>query len=859
MEKLPQDRINTGLTSAEVKKRLVEYGENELEKKKEYSVAGLVAAQFKSPLIAVLVLAGLATMMLRDWVDAMVIWLAVGMNVVLGFWQEFKAAKSLTALKSYLQPTVIVVRDGNKQEIIMSQLVPGDIVLMTAGDSIPADGVWLEAEELLANEAILTGESRLVEKAKIHGRLWKVKLLMVEPTNVESRHYGYMGTHVARGVGKLLVLSTGSKTQMGKIADELVTTKETKTPMQIKMEDLARKLITIVTVIVIILIGVGITRGEEAIVMVETAIAAGVAAIPEGMSVSVTVILALGMQRILKKKALVRKLVAAETLGSVSVICCDKTGTLTEGKMSVVSYIGDRDELLKAALLANDERDEEGVAMRDWVERELKKGGVTWTRLDNVNEIKNKCIRLSSIPFSSHHKYATSVNQVGDRRELLVVGAPEIVMNRCYLSGTRRRTEMMRIEGLAVKGFRLIGIATKRINTQNQMFKVKHDHLRQLGWQGLLVFRDPVREKVKESLLAAQRAGVAVKVITGDYKETAMAVLGELWEGQKLTEEQIITGEELSRLSKPALAERINEIVLFARTTPDQKLKIVEALRAKGEVVAMTGDGVNDAPALKAADIGVVVNEATDVSKQTADMVLLNSNFRTIVAAIREGRIIYETMRKMVTYLVAGSFEKIVLVGGSLILDIPMPLTVVQILWINLIEDGLPGIALAFDYRDEGVMRHKPAVLRKSLLDKTMWGLIIAIGIVANVMLLSVYWILWRWGMDLDKLRTLVFVIVGTNSLMYIFSVKSLKKNVWQGSIVDNKYLLLAVGVGLVMMLLSIYAPFLSKFLGTVKLKPQELLAGLEMSILTMGMIEGVKYFGKKRIKHEERKNPNDK
>lgn len=839
--------FSTGLTAKEAKSRLEMLGENVFEEPKQFNLVDLILSQFKSPLIYILLIASLVTFLLHEYIDSAVIALVVVVNAALGFWQEFKAAKSLEALKNYLKPKVVVVRDGQKTDVLLKEIVPGDVILLNTGDSIPADGIVLSAQMLVANEAILTGESRPVTKTpyptkNIH------QLEQIEGGEVhdkQAKHWVFMGTSISVGIGKMLVTRTGNQTQMGKIAKSLSTTEDEATPLQIQLEKLARMLMFVVVGVTAFLFPLGLYQGVYWLEMFETAVAVAVAAIPEGLAVSMTVILAIGMQRILKRKALVRKLVAAETLGSVSVICCDKTGTLTLGKMQVVDFVGQRDALLRAALLANDNRDEESLAMTRWAEAELKRKPVIWTKARQAEDIRAAFTRVTSIPFSSVQKYAASLNHGARSEYISLAGAPEIVANRCKLSAAQKQQIEDDILKLARQGYRIIGFAGKSTKDQK---KLSDSVLKNLDWYGLIAFADPLRPKVKEALSQARQAGVKVKVITGDYKETAVTVLEPVL--GSLSEHEVITGPELAELTETEVNQRIEQVTLFARTSPEQKLVIVNALKQANEVVAMTGDGVNDAPALKAADIGVVVNEATDVSKQTADMVLLNSNFGTIVAAIKEGRAVYDSIRKVVAYLLSDTFQELILIGGSLIFGLPLPVTAIQILWINLVEDSFLGIALAFDKSDDEVMSEKPRQRGGSIIDGEVKALILIVGFVSNIILLGLYAWLYQREVSLITLQTFMFTGMATNSLLYIFSIKSLKKNIWQEKIFDNKYLVGAVLTGFMLTLAAIYVPFLQNILGTVPLAIHELLFLLLLGVITIIMIEIIKWIFIHRDRH---------
>lgn len=834
---LPLTDYSFGLTSKAALDRLNTDGFNEFEEKKGFSVWHLVLSQFASPLLYVLVFAAIMKLVLHDWVDAVVIGAVVLVNTLLGFWQEYKAATSLEALKSYLKPLVTVIRDGKKQQIPMRELVIGDVCLLTAGESVPADGMVVSATELVVNESILTGESRSVYK--IAGNIAdNTDFKMPTAQDKKAESFVFMGTTVASGIGTMVVKAIGTNTEMGKIASTLVNVQETETPLQQRMSALAKTIVLVILISSVFIIGFGLIQKRDLFEMVEMGVALAVAAIPEGLVISMTVILALGMQRILKKKALVRKLVAAETLGSVSVICTDKTGTLTVGKMEVVDFVGDRDELIRACVFANDDRDDETSAMNEWAQIELGKRKVVWSKITNVLELKKSAKRLLGLPFNSQRKFALSVNLHGSTKIASIAGAPEKILEMCTMSRAERLKQKKVIVDLATQGYRLIGFATKRVASEHT---IKEDKLSGFGFAGVLVFEDPVRTEVKDALAAAAAAGIGVKVITGDYRETAVAILSKLFD-KPIPENMVVTGEELRGLSGKELTDKIRDCVLFARTSPDQKLVIVEELKKMGEVVAMMGDGINDAPALSAADIGVVVNEATDVSKQTADMVLLDSNFETIVEATRQGRMIFQTMRKMVTYLVSTSFQEIMLIGGSLMLNLPLPLSAAQILWINLVQDGMPGLALSFEEGDDGVMQEKPRKRGGSILDLESWSLIGTIGLVTNLVILSVYTYLFNGGYDEAKLPTLIYAIVGTNTLLFIFSIKSLKKNLWNQDIFDNKFLVFSVVLGFLLMWLSLTNEFLMKIFDLRGLRMEDWLIVVLVNFVSVSMVELVKW-----------------
>lgn len=767
-----------GLTSAEAQKRLLEFGPNELQKPRELTGLKILISQFKSPLIYILVLAGLVTLFLQDFTDATVIFAAVFLNTALGFYQEFKAQKLLAALGSLLVPKAKVIRDGEQKIIPVREIVLGDLVVLTIGDQVPADGKLVEATDLTINEAVLTGESMPVKKS------------------VNGQGLVFAGTTVTTGIGKMLVGKTGMETEMGKIGKAVGEVEEEKTPLQIQLGKLAKILAMAVGTITVLIFIVGELRGYALLEMFTVSVAIAVAAIPEGLTISLTVILALGMQRILKQKAVVRRLLAAETLGSVSVICVDKTGTLTEGKLRVVaSDFTDSQLGIKAAVLCNDMRDPLETAMMEWALSERSESK------DKLDKIKKEYPRLDEVPFSHKTKIIATLYP----GLLLVSGAPEVVLQKCDPPAGGRDTWQKKFEEYGNKGYRLVGFAYQRMASDK--LRVTSPDLENLNWLGILVYEDPVRVSVKEALQECQKAGIKVKVITGDYLPTALAVLEKLGLDGR---EHALTGEELEKMSTEELKKRVGDIVLFARTTPEQKLKIVQALKDKGEVVAMTGDGVNDAPALARADIGIVVGDASDVARETADMVLLDSNFSTIISAIEEGRAIFENIRKVVLYLISNSFMEVVLIGGAILWGLPLPVTAAQILWINLVTDSFPAIALAFEPKEKQLMEQPPRPKSSPILDKKLKTAIFIIALFSDLILLALFSLLGG--------GTVMFVALGFNSLFYVFACRSFRRPIFEYNPFGNKALTLAVVLGVLALAAAVYLPPLQILLKTQSL-----------------------------------------
>lgn len=935
----PQWR-DIGLTAAEAMDRLAKVGPNELAQKNDYSSVKLVAAQFKSPLIYILLLAGTVTFFLKDYSDTLVILAAVGLNTALGFFQENKAQRALAALSGYLSPRAKVVRDGKRQEIEAREVVPGDVVVLGIGDRIPADGVIIEADSLSINEAMLTGESVPVGKEAIKGENFHLPLTSFQletkwetgKWKIDKLHEVFMGTTVTTGIGRMVVTVTGGRTKMGEIGASLGKMKEEETPLQKQLDRLAGSLAVLVGAVSLIIFFGGALRGFGLLEVFTTSVAVAVAAIPEGLVVSLTVILALGMQKIFRQKALVRRLVAAETLGSVTVICSDKTGTLTEGKMKVVKAVNSLDDkiqrtqpslklwpagkdpknqnklqtsniklqaLIKAAVLCNDMRDPLEVGMLGWAEDQIGKFQINSKfqipkTKQVIESIKTTYPRLDEIPFGPEHKYIATLHGVSregevsrvprgetggpvdiaqgkqesekekiktsevegaltseveeGERAIFLSGAPEIILGKCKVKSEETKEWEQKFERLGSQGYRIVGFAYKRVLREERVpraprgEKLKEGDLINMTWLGVLVYEDPVRESVKSALAACRRAGIRVKVITGDYASTAEAVLNKLEiKNEKLKTNEVLTGDELEKMTDDELTMRVEDIILFARTSPQQKLRIVKALQARGEVVAMTGDGVNDAPAVKAADIGIVVAEASDVSKETADMVLLDSNFGTIVSAVEGGRLIFENIRKVVFYLLSDSFMEVALVAGSLVLGLPLPVTAAQILWINLAEDALPGMSLAFETECDNLMAEPPHSRDNAILNQRLGRAVVGVGVVTSMILLGLFYSFTQGLVVVSHPQTVIFVALGAISLFNVFAARSMRGPLWRHKFWNNRRLNLAVVVGLGLLALAVYLPPLRRLLDTQPLDLSEWLLLVFLGGVNLVVVERIK------------------
>lgn len=794
-----------GLTDGEVLKKQNQYGLNVLPEKAPPSKLSLFFSQLKSPLVYVLIVSSIVTLAIGEIADSLIILLAVIINTTLGFIQENKTSNALAALKKFISTEAITIRNGNRILIETKQLVPGDIVILNQGDKVPADGKIISANRLYINEAILTGESIPIEKIK------EDKILM--------------GTTVTSGQAVMQIETIGVSTKMGAIALKIQEEKEV-TPFQRQLKTFSKQLLGIIGILITIVFIVGLANDFSLIEIFTTSVALSVSSIPEGLLVSLTVVLAIGMQKILKRKGLVRKLAAAETLGGVTVICMDKTGTLTQGQMEVVEYLGNEKELAIQAFLANDLDDPIVISAFEWAKKISEDPTATYPRID-------------SIPFSSKERFSIYLTKWTDNHNMIFVnGAPEILLQWTDTTEKEKTNILQSIENLTKEGKRVIGFARKKVSTDKTTLDTA-DAKTGLSWMGLLVFSDPVRLGVKDALEQTKKAGIKTIVITGDYSNTSEFVLTEL--GIYITKEEILLGDTLATLSIEELSMRVKNIRLFARTTPDQKLRIVEALKNNGEIVAMIGDGVNDAPALHKADIGIVVEKASDVAKESADLVLLDSNFSTIVSAIEEGRVIFENIRKIILYLLCDAFEEIVVVLGGIILGLPLPITAVQILWVNLVSDGFPNLALTVDPKREDIMNEDPRPTKEHLVNNQMIFLIAFISLLAGFIALFSFIYTYNRTGDLMLARSVTFITIGLNSLIYVFAVREPKKSFRKHYLFSNKYLILAVVFGMILQFIPFATDASRQFFGLSNLNISHWLVAIGFSLVLFFTVEIVK------------------
>ncbi len=846
--KILKTNPKNGLTEKEVKERQKEFGQNKLPEEELLSSLKIFLEQFQSPLIYILIIAGIITLILKEYTDTIVIFGAVLLNTVVGYFQENKASKALTKLKTIVKYETQVIREGNIKVIDSIELVPGDVFILNSGDKVPADGRIIENHNLKTNEMALTGEWLPAKKMS--------EILPAETSLADRDNMVYMGTTVEDGKAKAAVVGTGLDTEIGKVAEMVKETKEEKTPLQKKLAGFAKIVSGVIGIISVFIFIEGVATGNTFLEMFTTAVAIAVAAIPEGLPVALTVILALGMQRILKRKGLVRKLLAAETLGSTSIIATDKTATLTEGKMKLAEIFTldnkktTQSLTLKIALLCNEafienpkEPEKEWRVQGRPTEKALLLAAIQAGL--SREKLEKKESKIDEVSFNPKRKYGIVLHKMAQAKNefhLYFLGAPEKLIDLSDLKRDERKKLNQKLEDLTRQGYRVIAAAYKKtFRIQFPLVNNLEKYCQDLTFAGLVALHDPLRKDVKEAMKVCIQAGMRPILVTGDHKLTAKAIAQKL--GFNIKEENILEGKDFDELSENEFDKKLEKIRVYARVEPKHKLRIIEAWQARKEVVAMTGDGINDAPALKRADIGIALGSGTDVAKEVSDLILLPDSFSIIVAAIEEGRAILDNIRKIITYLLSDSFSEVILVGGALLVGFPLPILPAQILWVNLVEDGLPDIALAFEPKEKDLMQQKPHSRNAPLLTKEMKAIIFIIGIVTDLILLWLFFWLWQNNHDITYVRTMIFAALAINSLFYVFSCKSLRKNLWHINPLSNKLLLGAVAIGFLMLTIAIYIPVFQNLLKTVPLGLYDWLILVGLGLANIILIEITKWY----------------
>jgi len=820
---IQEKTIVPGLTTREAEKRMKNFGLNEIQHKKKASPIMIFLSQFNDFMVWVLLGATIISGIMGDTADAITIIIIVIVNAILGFVQEFRTEKSLEALKNLAAPTCKVFRDGGLKVINSAYLTIGDVVVLEAGDRIPADGFFVESSGIVVDESLLTGESVGVNKDALN----------------KSNNGGFMGTTVVKGKGIFKVSSIGMKTEMGKIADLIQNIDEEKSPLNQKLESLGKVLVVLCLVICAAVTIMGIIRGNDITEMFLLGVSLAVAAIPEGLAAIVTVALALGVSRMLKRNALVRKLPAVETLGCTSVICSDKTGTLTQNKMTVKEVylngkiceldkekLTDYTMLMKSLVLCND-------CNYDFNKKKMSEalhGDPTETALINMffkdpaklKEFIESSKRIFDIPFDSTRKMMSVIVKEDGKDTCYVKGAPERVLDKCdyvlennklkpFTYQKKKQVEEF-ITAMSSRALRCIAAAYKEENL-TKSGKLE-EHLIFIGVAGSI---DPPRNEARDAVLKCKLAGIKPVMITGDHQNTALAIAKSL--NICNNEDQVMTGAEIEEIDDSELEKKVKKVRVFARVSPSHKLRIVRAFKKNGNIVAMTGDGVNDAPAIKEADIGIAMGiSGTDVTKEASSMILMDDNFSTIVAAVEEGRIIYDNIRKFIRYLLSCNLGEVLTMFLATLFYLPNPLSPIQILLVNLATDGLPAIALGVDPAENDIMRQQPREKNESIFARGLVEKILVRGSLIGLCTLLSFMVGRYYGMDLDTCRTLALCTLVMSQLIHVFECRSERHSIFEIKLFTNPYLVGAVSISIILICMVLYIPFLQNVFHTVAL-----------------------------------------
>ncbi len=839
---------NKGLSNEEVRKRRNMYGTNELKKQKKKSLPVLFLEQFKDPMVIILIAGSAVSMFLQEFIDAFIILFVIVMNAIIGLIQEYKAEKAIDALEKLASPKAFVVRNGYIREVEASQLVVGDIVDLEVGRYIPADMRLLASRNLKVEESTLTGESEAVEK--------DAECIYHEEMPIaDQRNMVFMSTYVTYGKARGIVVRTGMDSQVGKIAAMLSESKEEMTPLQVRLAHLSKVLGIICLSVCIVMFAVSLIQGRNLLDMLLLSISLAVAAIPEGLPAVVTIVLAMGVQVMSKNNAIVRKLHAVETLGSVSVICSDKTGTLTQNKMNVVScwtaegFDHPDKEMLHAAVLCNNTTVQKDEMLGEPTETAL----VSFAQNNGMskNDLELSYIRINEFAFDSNRKKMTTVHQFQNTYYAYTKGALERVLDSCthIKSGTQivklNAYEKGRIQEAAKKmsssALRVLALAYRRLNDPHP--SNLESEMTFIGLVGLI---DPPREEAKEAIATCHKAGIEVAMITGDHPLTALAIARQL--NIAKSEEQVMTGRELDETSDDKLCEKVKTTRVFARVTPEHKVRIVSAFKCNDKVVAMSGDGVNDAPSLKNADIGIAMGQnGTDVCKQASDMILADDNFATIVTAVEEGRNIYANIQKAVLYLLSCNLGEIMALFLAIVLmpNVAATLSAIQILWVNLVTDAFPALALGVDPKDRFIMEEKPRDSKESLFGHGGFIFTILNGMLIGTITLVAF----RYGLNTSVAcaQTMAFMVLSISQLFHALNLRSRTHSLFQVGILKNKWLVLTLVFSVFLQIMVSQLPLFQVLLKTVALPLSSWLIVFALSFSVILVNEISKWVAKER------------
>lgn len=849
--------LTTGLTEAEAKRLQKVYGPNFFEKKIRLTFVRKIIRFLASPLVLILFLALFAAFFLGEYTDALVIALAILINVSVGLYQEGRTDRAFERLSLSQEHTALIMRDGRTYRVLAHELVPGDIVLMHAGDVVPADMRLVSVREIFMNEAPLTGESAPVEK--------DTDAVATDAPMTEQHSMAWMGTLVVSGSARGIVITTGAQTKMGQIAAQLQASHDIETPIQRNISHLARFLALVVAFVVVGIFVLGIVRGEAMGTMLLLAVAVAVSAVPEGLPAAVAVSLAIGVERLLDRGGLVRTIVTAETLGSTTYILTDKTGTLTRAEMvfreafvPAVGVVTEGEHALGALRL--------GALASDVVFEYAEKGEVHVDGRPMEKIMTESAVRLGmpkdfdithpvvgDRPFNSKYKFSAYVRE--DRktkaRIVYVAGAPEILLQKAGAHGLYNRTPMTEavraetteiFESQSERGYRILGTAWKEVTKEFDIDASSDaEILENLTFGSLLLFEDPLRADARESVLQARESGAEVRMLTGDNPAVARTIAREVGiDGH----EEPITGQEIEEMSDAELLAALRTHHVFARVLPLQKMRMAQVLRKAGEVVAMTGDGINDAPALRAADIGIALGSGTEVAKEASDLVLIHDSFSIIVSAIEEGRRIMDNLKKMTTHLLATSFGEVMIIVSAVVGGFALPILPVQILWLNIVQEGFLSFAFAFEPAEPGVLKRNPRNknVRRLLTTEVRQG-ILASGIISGALAILVYIVLTRQGFSLPYLQTIMFGALSLDALVFAFSLKNFTVPIWRINPFSNKYLVGAVLISAVLLIAAFLMAPLRDVLSLVPLDSFGIGLLIVLAFLNLCIIEGTKFF----------------
>lgn len=841
------DSTTSGLTTKDAQNRLAKFGVNEIIDDNRIKWPMILLSQFKNLMVLILIFAIFLSSIMGEFIDAIAIGIIVLINATIGFFQEYKAEKTIQAMRNLTAATAIVIRDGKMKKILGKELVPGDILVLEEGMNIAADARIIEFAQLYTMEASITGESIPIEKTN---KICTNPTLLAEMKNIV-----FSGTKIVKGHGVAVVTNTGMRTEFGKIAN-LIQIEDQPTPLQKKLTELSKNLAYVVLVLAIILIGISILKKHDLFSILPTILSLAVSVIPEGLPAVITLTLGIGVQKLAKKNAIIRKLASAETLGSVNVICTDKTGTLTKNEMTVksiylntchleitkniflnnknvdVKSINGLAKLINMGILCNNSSLISGDPTESCLLTLAEKAGIKF------ENIRKKFPRISEIVFDSDRKRMSTINKMGGDLYLNTKGAPDSILDICDISAKEKREILNINDQYASQALRVLAFAQKKLK------KNENPEEKNMTFMGLIGIIDPPREGVKESVQKCKEAGIDVVMITGDHKATAMAIGKEI--GIYNDGDMVLTGKELERMTDKEILKVVEKIKIYARVNPSHKVKILKALKKKGKIVAMTGDGINDAPALSMADIGIAMGiTGTDVSKEASDMVLADDNFSTIVASVESGRIIYSNIKRFVRFLLSANFDEMLIISTVFIMDLPLPLLPLQILWINLLTDSLPAIALGIDTGEKDIMKLGPRNSKTSIV-KELLSFAALTGSISAIMGLIIFFNTY-WMDGIEKARSMVFTSAVIFELLLVFSARYEYKHYFT-NFFSNKFLSYSILGSLFLQLFVIYSEFGHEVFSTVSLNINDWLLLVEYSILGIVIIEVWKMLRKKPV-----------